>query len=335
MKKLLFFPCFFLVFSLFFLSSCSKESTSVNTELEELNQQRTAVSSPNIQFTYDDIIVENGMIYFEDEEKLSHFLSFVRQLDDMNAWFDGLEAEKNFNSLRKHYENMLDEINEMESETELLDYVATHNKYWYIDETDADNKELLQKYDLGIHYFLANKNLNYMLNNKLETLPEAKETSFLSEKINGCNTGFVEAIGIKNVKWCKNDRRVKLSLRIVMPNQTNFGIEAGYETFLRGQKKVSCIWVNYKTNLEWRNVSAEVQPSFPNGNPLNPVSRIMNTPNRTGSNTYFISNTIFDLFVKPVGITTSVDIDDVLFATAYGEGSSTGVGNIWATVNCY
>ena len=319
---------------MFFLSSCSKESTNVSTELEALNQQRTAVSSPNIHFTYDDIVIENGMIHFEDEEKLSNFLAFVGQLDDMNAWFDGLEAAKNFSSLRKHYQNMLDEINEMESEAELLDYVAAHKKYWYIDDTDADNKELLQKYDLGVNYFLANSSLNYMVNNKLKILPETKEMPFLDEKMDGCNTGCVEDIYTKNVAWCKNDRRVQFKVTTGLSYQTNFGVETGYETFLRGQKKVSCIWVNYKTNLEWRNVSAEVRPSFPNGNPLIPETRIMNTPNRTGSNTYFISQFVIDLFVKPAGVTDEVDDEDVLFVTVYGEASSTGIGSAWAIIDC-
>ncbi len=139
----------------------------------------------------------------------------------------------------------------------------------------------------------------------------------------------------KDESWCKRDRRVKLNTVIFFgPQNSNF-IEAGYNTHLKGQRRRSCIWVNYKTDLEVRNSTAVLNVRMPNGTLCTPIvaGGLLTTPNFSDTNEYNISNGVFGDYFKPSS--GNVDTQNAIkFSRVRAEGSSRGIGNQWAIINC-
>ncbi len=326
---------FFLVL---IISSCCETTTTfygwddlTPVELEDYDPHSR--NNQHLLFTYDNVVVTEGILSFEDDKNLSDFLVFISNLEDKKRWINGLEEYHSYKSLQGHYINMLDEINTLTNDEALYEYVRNNSTYWYIDETNIENNELLQMYDISLLYYIANKNLQYKVGNEIRTLPIQEEVPYYDIQRN-CNTGSVEVSATHNPQWCSNDRRVKFKMTTGIGSVYPDYIVAGYTANLRGQKKISCIWVNYKTNLYWQDISADVTATLPDGTPLNPpVQENSLIANKFIYNTYCIDDVATFPFVKPLG--TSINENDVLFREIYGEASSTGVGNIWATINCY
>ncbi len=49
----------------------------------------------------------------------------------------------------------------------------TSQNYWFIDETDSENRTLEQIYDFSNFYWIANKNMQYKVAEKMRTLPKS------------------------------------------------------------------------------------------------------------------------------------------------------------------
>jgi len=219
-------------------TACKKE------EVQEATTQPTETSlfSNNENVRLDDISfkVQNDLVNFESEEDFTKMVNYMndKSADEMNELFSSLGL-KNANL---KVQSLLEQIHTMEDENEIIDFVNANSKYLQFIEHDADNKEIVPVGDLFANYF-ANENFEFQINDEVLDIRKDIVALDINDRAH-CGNSY-EAIETKNVAWCKNDRRAKLRIKVFKRNSSIV-----CEWRLKGQKKFSCIWANYRTDLE-------------------------------------------------------------------------------------
>ena len=326
-----------------------KQKTQKSSEYDHESSLKSHQEAIAIKWAIDDVKIVNGMMSFKDENEVGSFISFLNKNKNKEAWLDAFETKTQFKSLSTHYINQLDYLNgaldknEGDEENIIYKFVDENYTYWRIDDKDPENAELVQNYDFGKHYLVANENLQFMLSGKVVTIDKASADDgytyvYENEAVNkmatcGLPDDEVQIIMTKNEKWCKNDRRVKLKASILGRNENSVSVEAGFTIFLRGQKKASCIWFNYKTDLEVTDASAELSVEMPNGTAVMPLfGGNLSIADFTGDDVYNISGFDGDVYIKPSGQTA--DVEPPNFSKVNAKGTSRGMSGILAIMDC-
>lgn len=342
--------------------ACDKEN------IDNITTDSISKDSDANEWTTKDVKVENGMMSFKNDNELYSFVAFIKSNSDSKKWLDAFEKETGFKSLRSHYINQLDQLNEILDKNEnndeftedyLYKFVNSNSKYWFIDESDPENRILTQIYDLSSNYLIANKNLQYKVGDKLRTINKNVANKNIEyfynnesqQKIEG-NCGLpsqsVATDYTKNLSGCSKDRRVELVTVVTLltnPNTPSNAVEAGYTTKLDGQRKRFCIWVGYKTYLEVRNSEATLNVrttdnelcgvNHPGGWFIESPSVVIPMSNFNSIGTaYSIQSDATESFRKPDLTSDTVLISGITFSSVKTEGSSQGTGGSWAKIDC-
>jgi len=346
----------FLILSVL-LIACEKETITDSNTNDDVQDKKT--------WKINDVSIVNGMMSFEDEKELSSFMSYLSKTEDIGSWLDAFEKETGFKSLRTYYFKQLDYLNEMVNkneeneeaqETLVFEFVDQNNTYWRIDDEDPENLELVQNYDYGKFYLIANENLQYMVNDQKRTIPKDLNSNnhknidyfYENDEVSKSNFYCVDKLTeefVKNKPWCKNDRRVKVRAIVYIPlsfhdfNVNYWLVEAGYEHVVWGQKKISCVWVNYKTDLDVKNSSARVKlkmDTWGSQDYFDPTDIFVTIPDKRQTDTYNIYTREVGLHGKPdnwLGQNIAPKDVEGCFTEVALEGSSRGVGDNWAIIN--
>ena len=234
---------FYLIAFVFILYGCDQnENTQLqNVELSEI--ENVTIQNSTMNPNEISAKVENGVLIFKTSEDFQKARQFVSNsnFNEVQNWYNDLGHE----SLESHLYTLYDQINTMETEEEILDFVNSNRDHIRING-EYDEREVVPTIDLFENTF-SNKHFEFVVG-------DTKVNLFDFEPIptNGrsCSNPF-EVEYTVNKSGCKRDRRAKM--------KASAGIFPSFATGVRvdmlqnkmklwGLRKRACIWVQYRTD---------------------------------------------------------------------------------------
>jgi hypothetical protein len=303
MKKLLFFASVLLMSVVFF--GCEKEILIAEVEKDTSNETaKFTIKDNTLSFaTYDDFNITLDEIGMKSK-------------DEINYWF----SEQGFVNLESKYYELYDEINTFTEEAEVRNFVKNNPKYLSIGNNF--NGEEVKSTTEGFYNLIANENFEFILEGEIVDIRTIFQEDASSQRSCG---NIMELDYQTNTPGCKNDRLARLKtkgLSDVLTYQGPLTIEHG--VFLRGQKKVGCIWVNYQTGLDI--IGTPTIHSTYNGTTYTNTEIPLTTGSTSCSNCYSI---------EIYGQTTTSNVGGgINVIKALAEGTTIGIGANSVIIDC-
>jgi hypothetical protein len=339
----------FVVLTGFFLMSCEKEIevTNQKNEISEFQsiQNYSIADMPAVE-------VIDGILSFRDEKDYFQAVSIISNLSEKErrAW----EESIGFVSLRTLQENALDQIQNVEDEKVIYAWLEKYKDLFEVVVDEKGEQEIVEKnnnliysclfnsnniYEVSKHiYFFENYNIYIIPISKKEEILNLNKNIQINQFPNYCikrnekekpDKHKIEAI---SDEWgCANDRKVRITNSIVHFYVYDNGIyyyEISVNTEVNGFQRVACIWAPYNTTLTYKDVHGEVYYNlassyknfnFGTKNSINEVKSLYNSIvliSGTTTSNFVVLNMLYDVY----------------FRKDYGEGSSRGVGDLWAII---
>lgn len=288
----------FLLFTTLFASvlfSCSKEES---LQIEDAVAQIPLADPGEIV----DLVKLNGKVAeFESIEDFYEFTSSLSTLDE--SQLAEITSLVDFTTIEDYYDYLYAELDKIEDTQEFRDFIAAHSDYLEININDEDEEEVVEKElsvdptsiiqnsdriikvgDTYLKYLgeYAIKSTDYERLLSISSIAEVKSADLEYARAytildQSTGKGGQEQrwddlnvknslIAVKNKRWCRNDRRVRLSWNIIddnfefeVPNASGkddkFKVTNIFViTQIRPSKKgIPCIWYNYKTRITRNN----------------------------------------------------------------------------------
>ena len=200
-------------------------------------------------------------------------------------------------------------------------FVRNNVKYLSVGDNFRGEEEV-KSITESFYNFIANENFEFILEGEIVDIRTIFQEDISSQRSCG---NVMELDYIKNQPGCRNDRLARLKTKGLSDVLTYAGpltIEHG--VFLRGQKKIGCIWINYRTDLDI--VGTPTIRSTYNGITFTNTNIPFTSGSTSCDNCY--STEIF-------GQTTTPNVGGGINVTrALAEGTTRGIGANSVIINC-
>lgn len=200
-------------------------------------------------------------------------------------------------------------------------FVRNNVKYLSVGDNFRGEEEV-KSITESFYNFIANENFEFILEGEIVDIRTIFQEDISSQRSCG---NVMELDYIKNQPGCRNDRLARLKTKGLSDVLTYAGpltIEHG--VFLREQKKIGCIWINYRTDLDI--VGTPTIRSTYNGITFTNTNIPFTSGSTSCDNCY--STEIF-------GQTTTPNVGGGINVTrALAEGTTRGIGANSVIINC-
>lgn len=223
--------------------------------------------------------------------------------------------------MESKYYGLYDEINTFTEETELRTFVKNNSKYLSIGDNIRGEEEVKSVTE-GFYNLIANEDFEFILEGKVIDIRSIVQEIPSSQR-SCANSMELDYEALK--RGCRNDRLARLKTQVYHNNSGYLLLTITHSAFLRGQKRIGCIWMNYRTNLDI--IGTPIINSTYNGTAFNSTNIPITSGSLTCSNCYSTQRW-----------GTSSDVTDVGgFATVTRvlvEGTTRGIGANSVIIDC-
>jgi hypothetical protein len=201
--------------------------------------------------------------------------------DDFKAW----EKKIGFLSYRSYSNFILNELSEVEQEDQIFEILSKYPDDIYLGQSKDGDNSVEWKIPTTIYTYFANSERLYIIGDSIykvfndcvvhTSIRSKKELQKLEEKCiagtnfvtfryrnnfknSGCGTNEVIHDTVYNPTGCSDDRRVTFTIETAYVETGPFSFKVTATSDIRGNRKFSCIWVGYKTILNYRNIDCTV-----------------------------------------------------------------------------
>jgi len=348
---------YLLLFSLI-IASCAKDEIAI----EHVND----TNSLDLELIVNGF--ENDFAHFDNEEEFSYFIDGFSDLDE-----DGKElllSKVKYNTLHQSMDEMYAKFEDMTNESQIQSELSKFPGLLEIIENEdgekiVNDENVTQHTVVGVlnkdafikigddyirfigNYWIKSKSVSDLLSeNTIEDIKKSKLTHGIAweelYKEEDSRWGDLEDTHSwekeKNKRWCKNDRKVKLQVRIFSEVNSFTDPIFGKTTQVKIIRKASvkpyrkgypCVWYNYRSTITWNNFNMKYKQRSTVGVPPIAQENIVWTESNIVQYTREIKRekVIFFFIIEDGG---SYDCE---WESIKSNVTTTGIGNQWLIVN--
>ncbi len=269
--------------------------------------------------------IENGILVFPTFEDYQYLRD--KLLNKGTGYAIEYLSNYSFRSLAAIYDDVYDTLNAIESENEddYYNVIDANAAYFYIEEYPDGDKEVKTVTNDPFREFFANANFEYQIGDRIINLLRDFTTQNNSSSRMACGNPE-QKVYTKNESGCKKDRRAVL--KGIADYILNLGSDArggAVENFfeLKAQRKIICIWMNYKTEISYSGTPT-MTSAFEDGTTFSPP--IIGDFTSCEHCSKIVLGGVVEL------TRNREERMDIISATA--SGTTRGIGNNFVTIDC-
>ncbi|MDD2634650.1 MAG: hypothetical protein PHW82_04050 [Bacteroidales bacterium] len=260
---------------------------TVACEKDEIAVVNASMDKEPLAVLYSLKVDEDGIIVFKDFAEFNIVIDKLIELDknERNQW----ENTIGFKSYMSYIESLLSEFDDIEFDYQIYEILSKYPEDFYLDHLPNEDSSVELLIPTTIYSYFSSSSGMYIIGDTiyrvgkeyvLKTNIEHKNdlmkedlTSFGNDdncskyqsfrykgefRTKGCGGHEFLDQTVYDPSWCNNDRRLSLQINTAYVETGSYSYKVTATIKIWGNKKLSCIWVVYKTILNYKNIDCNI-----------------------------------------------------------------------------